>query len=235
MAFKENVFQGAWLPNFDPMELGEKNYKTLQNYRYTDGGIEPVAGYSQVSGPNTPFLDKYTVTAGGDDGFANTATAALQSAANYAWTGHLGAGVKAKSYYIFKDIDIPKDSTITNAFLYLTCALTATMSTVYVTLAFEDVGSATQPSSANNLFNKTLTTNQTSWVNVKPWTASKVYTSPSIGPSLEEVVGRADWSAKNDVCLIMQDTTSPADADAAYRYISTFDGGSPPYLCIGWE
>ena len=53
-------FDGKWMPDNEPIEIGIKNYKTLQNYRY--GGdeiihLEGVKGYSKI---NTTALTDYT-------------------------------------------------------------------------------------------------------------------------------------------------------------------------------
>lgn len=47
-------FDGAWLPNIDSSLIGSRNYKTLQNLRYTDTGIEGVNGYTKI---NTSTID----------------------------------------------------------------------------------------------------------------------------------------------------------------------------------
>ena len=53
-------FDGEWMPDSDPIEIGAKNYKTLQNMRY--GGhkvlhLESVLGYSKI---NTTSLTTYS-------------------------------------------------------------------------------------------------------------------------------------------------------------------------------
>jgi len=45
-------FDGEWMPDSDPIEIGAKNYKTLQNYRYAGDKIihlESVLGYSKIT------------------------------------------------------------------------------------------------------------------------------------------------------------------------------------------
>jgi hypothetical protein len=50
-------FKGSWQPDFDPAKIGPDNYRTLQNLRYIDGGLEGTLGYTQV---NTTALTTYT-------------------------------------------------------------------------------------------------------------------------------------------------------------------------------
>jgi len=46
---KQFFFTGEWVSDEDPLKIGEKNYQTLQNYRYRKVGIEGVAGYSKIN------------------------------------------------------------------------------------------------------------------------------------------------------------------------------------------
>ncbi len=49
----EDDFGGAWLPKGDPVRIGLKNYSTLENFRYTDFGIEGVNGHTRINTNNT--------------------------------------------------------------------------------------------------------------------------------------------------------------------------------------
>ena len=42
-------FDGQWLPNVEPELIGPQNFKTLQNMRYRDGGIEGTQGSSKIN------------------------------------------------------------------------------------------------------------------------------------------------------------------------------------------
>lgn len=43
------AFDGQWAPDLDSALIGGRNYKTLQNLRYKDGGIEETDGYSKIT------------------------------------------------------------------------------------------------------------------------------------------------------------------------------------------
>lgn len=47
-------FMGQWLPDVASELIGFQNFKTLQNIRYVDGGIEGTQGYSKI---NTTLID----------------------------------------------------------------------------------------------------------------------------------------------------------------------------------
>lgn len=49
-------FNGAWMPDIDPANIGPSNFKVLQNLRYKDDRLEGVSGYTKV---NTTVLDTY--------------------------------------------------------------------------------------------------------------------------------------------------------------------------------
>ena len=44
-------FDGAWLPDLDPAEIGAKNYSELKNLRYGPEkmGLEGVQGYTKIN------------------------------------------------------------------------------------------------------------------------------------------------------------------------------------------
>jgi len=46
---KQFFFIGEWIPDADPLKIGEENYETLENYRYNSRGIEGVQGYRKVN------------------------------------------------------------------------------------------------------------------------------------------------------------------------------------------
>ena len=50
-------FNGQWLPDLDPAEIGPSNFRTLQNLRYADKHPEGVLGYTEV---NTTSITTYT-------------------------------------------------------------------------------------------------------------------------------------------------------------------------------
>jgi len=46
---KQFFFTGQWVPDEDPLKVGEQNYQTLRNYRYRDVGIDGVKGYTRIN------------------------------------------------------------------------------------------------------------------------------------------------------------------------------------------
>ena len=56
------LFDGQWLPDQDPAEIGAENFKTLENMRYRDKRIEGVQGYTKINTVEIP--DGYEPQAG---------------------------------------------------------------------------------------------------------------------------------------------------------------------------
>jgi hypothetical protein len=46
---KQFAFDGEWMPDIDPSKIGENNFALLRNFRYDDGGIAPVEGYTKLT------------------------------------------------------------------------------------------------------------------------------------------------------------------------------------------
>ncbi len=55
-------FSGSWMPAVDPAQIGAENYKTLQNTRYNDAGLEGVAGYSKINTTALSVAQEYSDT-----------------------------------------------------------------------------------------------------------------------------------------------------------------------------
>jgi len=53
---KQFLFMGEWIPDEDPLKIGEKNFADIQNYRYGKVGVEGILGYTKI---NTTALATY--------------------------------------------------------------------------------------------------------------------------------------------------------------------------------
>ncbi len=45
----EFVFNGAWVPDEDASKIGRNNFADLQNFRYTNSGLEGIQGYTRLT------------------------------------------------------------------------------------------------------------------------------------------------------------------------------------------
>jgi hypothetical protein len=55
---KQYGFNGAWLPDVDPLKVGEENFSDINNFRYTDDGLQAVLGYSKITSNPIPVFVK---------------------------------------------------------------------------------------------------------------------------------------------------------------------------------
>lgn len=53
---KQLTFNGEWLPDVDPLKVGDANYTDIQNLRYTETEVMGVGGYTAI---NTTLLSAY--------------------------------------------------------------------------------------------------------------------------------------------------------------------------------
>lgn len=53
---KQFLFTGEWIPDEDPLKIGEKNFADIQNLRYGKVGLQGILGYSKI---NTTALTTY--------------------------------------------------------------------------------------------------------------------------------------------------------------------------------
>jgi hypothetical protein len=83
-------FDGAWLPDQDPSEIGPSNFRTMQNLRYDHGGKHPIGtlGYSKI---NTTALSSYPLIGNGIQIRPERGTT---SSYNFVWTEDSGGTAK---------------------------------------------------------------------------------------------------------------------------------------------
>ena len=53
---KDFTLSGAWISSIDPLKIGYENFSELENYRYSENGVERIQGYSKI---NTTALTTY--------------------------------------------------------------------------------------------------------------------------------------------------------------------------------
>ncbi|MFH1182377.1 MAG: hypothetical protein V1702_05435 [Candidatus Woesearchaeota archaeon] len=125
----------------------------------------------------------------------------------------------------FTNINIPKDSTITSAYLTFTARLSNPLGTVNSNLYAENVDNAAQISGTNsNDFDRSLT-DPVAWVITEPWNTNAPYSSlsTSLVAPIQTVVNGADWVSGNAINIFWKDASSPA---GVYRTAYSFEGTS---------
>ena len=119
----------------------------------------------------------------------------------------------------FNDVDIPKGSTITSAFVVFTVEDKKGDSGKSVVKIFaQDSNDApTFTKSDNNISNRPMTTANVEW-DIPKWNkkgdSSAAQTTPDISDLIQEVIDRSGWSEGNSVVIIFEEHEGGKDRDA---------------------
>lgn len=162
--------------------------------------------------------------ASADDGWGNAPSTFIAGG-----SGNLMGG-SYKSFIRFVNVTIPKDATITSAYIRFYCQ-TARSSSTDITFGFEDTGDAGNPTNWSELDGITTGTT-TTWTSVPSWTiggGAPGYDTPDLKASLQDVINHASWASGNDALVV-------AYGGAAERLFFTYDSGSNfAELHVEWD
>ena len=162
----------------------------------------------------------YQVSAGADDGFAQSATVQDTTA------GHLKIGDErtyALPYQMsgmrFTNINIPRSATITSAYLKITSINTDYRGQIYGAIAAEASDNPADFSS-RMIGNAALTTATVAWDFKDAWSPDTQYISPDISNVIQEVVSRSGFSSTNSIAIYYstRDLSGKARSFASYEY-----------------
>lgn len=140
----------------------------------------------------------------------------------------------------FNNINIPKGSTITAAYLNLTARISISMLAgyFYAKLRGETSDNATTFSTASNFDARGFTTNYTDYPygSAWSWTKDQVYKSPDFSNVIYEITSRAGWVSGNSLVIFWDDfdarTTLDNYVPDAYQYDENSTGC--PKLYVSW-
>lgn len=107
--------------------------------------------------------------------------------------------------YRFTNISIPKGSTITAAYITITCDQSATVDTVNSGIHGEDVDDAAQFSDYTDYSGRPRTTAVVNWDAIGNWTKDVEYDSPEIKTIIQEIIDRAGWASGNAMVIFWDD------------------------------
>ncbi len=157
-----------------------------------------------------------------------------------AWTSNQTGTILRVGYYDATDqrcgagmrylnVTIPKDATITTAYLKLIPTSTWSQTTVNAVIVGEDVDDAAIFSTiadyktrrgltdAPGVSGGSITTASISWDNIGGWTAGSEVQTPDIKTIIQEIVNRASWASGNDMVIFVDDHAASSETDANYH------------------
>ena len=169
--------------------------------------------------------------ASGDDGNCPP-LGAYDSSGNFLYLGAPG-GTSYENWIRFLAVNIPQGSTITGAFIRLTCVTSGSDVTCNLNLYFNDADDAVAPVD-KTAFQALSLTGAIAWNDLTAWTDGVQYDSPSLVSILQTVVDRGGWAADNAVQVVIKDNASSSNADRRASSIDIFSGTEKVELHVEW-
>ena len=105
----------------------------------------------------------------------------------------------------FLNITIPKGSTITAAYITLTCRAAASLTVVNSKIKGEAADNPVTFSTLADYQGRAKTTAVVSWDAIPAWTKDTDYNSPEIKTIIQEIIDRANWSSGNALVIFWDD------------------------------
>lgn len=138
-----------------------------------------------------------------------------------------------KTLYLFSGISVPKNATITNAYLDFGVANSGG-NTINVNIAAQNTSTPTAPTNKATFTTVTsnLTTQSVNWNNVPKGTWGQVITSPNIAPVIQEVVNRSDWISGRNIQISVADNGSGNYSNTDIFTANFTGSGQKPKLTI---
>jgi chitodextrinase len=129
----------------------------------------------------------------------------------------------------FQNVQVPKGSTITNAYIEYETDETRSETTNLVFYGEASDNPATFTSDTNNISNRTKTSSSVSWNNVPAWnTINEKHQTPNLSLIIQEIVNRAGWSSGNSIVILVE--------GSGKRTAESYNGESAnaPLLVVGY-
>ncbi|MBA7652057.1 hypothetical protein ES703_59886 [subsurface metagenome] len=157
---------------------------------------------------------------------------------NYFWAGRFSAGYeKIGSAGLFRNIYIPKDATITHAYLKPTARDSDASLLVKTRIRGEKNDSPIAFSNYADYDARTRTTAVVDWDDIATWVLGTLYSSPDIKTIIKEIVALAGWVSGNPLVIFWDDHEARTATDIArLRRGRDWNHGlrTPPMLYIEW-
>ncbi|MFT4994324.1 MAG: type IV pilus assembly protein PilY1, partial [Paraglaciecola sp.] len=115
----------------------------------------------------------------------------------------------------FRNIALPKDATVTNAYLVFTAYQNRTGSGASFDISGSDEKDAKSfKNHTRHLLRDKPKTAPVSWTNIPPWYKNNTYQSPPVTTIVQHLVNRADWELGNDMMLVISNMSGNRGAYA---------------------
>lgn len=137
---------------------------------------------------------------------------------------------------IFREITIPKGSTINSANITFTAERNSSGVVLRSTLCAENIDNAStfNDSASDYLVRYSNITSKVEWDGLSGWTAGNSYTSVNL-TFIQTIIDRTGWSSGNNICIFWDDYADESDT-GAIRVAESWDTeyADRPQLNIDW-
>ena len=199
-------------------------------------GLTPVKAYGLVPKKvyGIPFTTAYSkswkVGAGADDGYCMSTYLGTTDLLMY--SGNF-SGYSCNLYCRWQNVDIPAGAVITSAYLQFRAYYNLSTTTAKVRIYFNDVDSASNPTTVADYNSKAVTTAYVDWT-YPSTTAGQAYNSPDITSIIQEIVDRGGWASGQHMMTLVKDNGSTSNI---YRGWTTYDGYAlyAPWLYVNYN
>ena len=122
------------------------------------------------------------------------------------------AGVLRNAGMIFRNLPIPRTSTINGATITWYSAGNLSGNNCNTKFYAEATTNPNQFTTAADFEGRTMGTASVSWGTIPAWTINTQYSSPNINTVIQEVVNRGDWASGKDIAVFWKNDSSDTNA-----------------------
>jgi hypothetical protein len=178
-----------------------------------------VNGKRKTSGGAATIFTKHIIDTN-DDGYVEGAT--FYGPQAFISIGD-SAGVSRNLFVRFQNILIPKNATISNAYISLYAYNTASTANAKAIIYGNDVDDSSWPISSGEYNALVITTANVTWA-MPNTTAGEMYDTPDIASVIQEIVNRDLWGSGNALTILLKNNISDLNARRSFIDFSAADG-----------
>jgi hypothetical protein len=200
----------------------------------TNATIADAQGVGTITNDDAPPAGPFTVTlpiAGVADDVNEVGTDYQASAATV-WLGNGGTATTSYAGLRFSGVDIPRGSTILAARLEVNAAQTQWISLQYQ-IGIENVASSPVFSTSSRPSTRLLATPRVNHSSNVQWVSGTWYAIDALGPLVQAVTDRADWTRLNSLAIVLRGTGGAWGR----KFVRGRDGGvaTAPRLVVTYQ
>lgn len=133
---------------------------------------------------------------------------------------------------LFTDLDIPPGAVINSAHLEFVVEEDGSSGDPKILIFAHDVDDSSTPEGWYGISNRATTSSNVLWRGLGSWNKDEIESTPNIAALVQEVVNRPNWSAGNDLSIILK--KAEQDKSSASRTAESSEGAGGPILVVDY-